>query len=685
MRPRTLGRIAKQIGVVTVCLALVPSSVFAGGRGSSGSKTQLQNRIVVIKNISPVPVGFVPALIAIPTVEVGDVGNAPAAITSSGTNLSVGQVFSPFRIGVNEVTVSQYATFLNAVASVTNAANSSIVASLYPASLMGSPTNVSGITRTGTGASASPFVYSPSGNASHPMAYASWFSAARFANWMHNGATNGAGTEDGAYTLDGETNDGMGIARNAGAKWWIPSEDEWFKAAYYKGGGAAVGYYLFPTKSDSVPRNNDPTATNQANFRRFGQTYCVTQTNTFDPAQNYLTPCGFFTNSPGPYGTFDQGGNLDEWTDTPVQASFGSARVTRGGSWNNTGALNNNADTRSTSLPKDVLNTVGFRLASSATGQFGGGLDNSVVWGLVSRSNETQLVLPGQVASMNLGSGQFTVFARALHSDPSQLGPETSFTSSTEQNFRTFLSVLVTNGTVVIAPFDFTPKLDAIADLVIPEDSAVTTVPLSGIAALGANGLAELPDPSVRLTASRLATFTDIISNPFVTYQSPNGTGSLAFRPLANASGDSIISVSVENVGFDQNLETAEDNIRFTRSFTVTVTPVNDPPTLRQPKNILFSGRTARQTVPLAGISAGGGESQPLRVTASSSNTNIVPNPAVTYTSPQSTGSLSVSRIAGSSGLVTLTVRVEDGGLDLDLATASDNRSVTRAFNAAVR
>jgi formylglycine-generating enzyme required for sulfatase activity len=675
-----ISRIYFRIFVCLVCLCTMPFLVLAGGGGTAGSKAG--NRVVVIKNISPAPAGFVPALVAIPTVEVGDAGNAAINLPLSGTNVVVGAVSSPFRIGVNEVAVSQYATFLNAVASVTNSNNSSVVASLYPAALMGSPANVSGISRTGAGTTASPFVYSPSGNANHPMAYASWFSAARFANWMHNGATNGADTESGAYTLAGKTNDGTGIVRSAGVRWWIPSEDEWFKAAYYKGGGAASGYHLFPTKSDSVPRNNDPTATNQANFRRFGQTYCVTQTNTFDPAQNYLTPCGFFNNSPSPYGTFDQGGNLDEWTETAVQAFFGNARVTRGGSWNTSG-LNNNSDPRSISLPKDAINTVGFRLASSASTTGGGGLNNSVLLGIVSRSNETQLVLPGQVVSMTVSSGEFTVFARALHSDPSQVGPETSFTPLAGQSFRTFLSVLVANGGIVIEPFDFTPKLDAIVGRTIPEDSALQTIPLSGIAALGADGLPELPDRSVRVTA--LSSAPSIIPNPSLTYQSPNSTGSLAFRPIADASGSSVINVSVENVGLDQNLETAQDNIRFTRSFIVTVTPVNDPPDLKPLGNILFSGRNTQETIQLSGITAGGGEDQPLRITSSSSNTNIVPNPVVTYISPQTTGSLRVSRIAGRSGLVPMTIRVEDGGLDQNLATPSDNRSVTREFTAIVR
>jgi formylglycine-generating enzyme required for sulfatase activity len=67
-----------------------------------------------------------------------------------------------------------------------------------------------------------------------PVNYVSWYDAARFTNWLHNGQGAGS-TETGAYTLSGNT--GI-ITKNVGATVWLPSEDEWCKAAYYQPSGA---------------------------------------------------------------------------------------------------------------------------------------------------------------------------------------------------------------------------------------------------------------------------------------------------------------------------------------------------------------------------------------------------------------------------------------------------------------
>jgi hypothetical protein len=57
------------------------------------------------------------------------------------------------------------------------------------------------------------------------------------------------------------------ITRNAGATYFIPSENEWYKAAYYKGGGTNAGYWLYPTQSNTVPSNVlSATGTNNANW-----------------------------------------------------------------------------------------------------------------------------------------------------------------------------------------------------------------------------------------------------------------------------------------------------------------------------------------------------------------------------------------------------------------------------------
>ena len=57
-----------------------------------------------------------------------------------------------------------------------------------------------------------------------PVTYIGFLEAARFANWLHNGQGNGS-TETGAYDISD------GIKRQPDARYWIPTENEWYKAA----------------------------------------------------------------------------------------------------------------------------------------------------------------------------------------------------------------------------------------------------------------------------------------------------------------------------------------------------------------------------------------------------------------------------------------------------------------------
>ena len=89
-----------------------------------------------------------------------------------------------------------------------------------------------------------------------PVVYINWFRAARYCNWLHNnkpsyGRQDIYTTEDGAYHLCG-ANQGI-VPRQNNALYWIPTEDEWIKAGYYKGNGINNGYYNYATQNDSVP------------------------------------------------------------------------------------------------------------------------------------------------------------------------------------------------------------------------------------------------------------------------------------------------------------------------------------------------------------------------------------------------------------------------------------------------
>ena len=100
------------------------------------------------------------------------------------------------------------------------------------------------------------------------------------------------------------------------------------------------------------------------------------------------------------------------------------------------------------------------------------------------------------------------------------------------------------------------------------------------------------------------------------------------------------MTVTVEDAGLDGDLGTTSDNATTSETFTVTVAAVNDDPTLAALANLTLDEDASEQTVNLAGITAGGSESQPLRVTATSDNTDLIANPSVTYTSAETTGSL---------------------------------------------
>ena len=177
---------------------------------------------------------------------------------------------------------------------------------------------------------------------------------------------------------------------------------------------------------------------------------------------------------------------------------------------------------------------------------------------------------------------------------------------------------------------------------------------------------------------------TGLIPDPTVTYTSPAATGSLKFTPVANQNGTATITVTVEDGGLDGNLNTAGDNATFSRTFDVTVGAVNDLPTLDAISNVTIDQNVSEQTVSLSGITAGVIESQPLRVTASSNDTGLIPTPTVAYISANTTGSLQFIPVADASDTAIITVTVEDGGLDGNLDTAGDNATFSRTFEVTV-
>jgi formylglycine-generating enzyme required for sulfatase activity len=335
------------------------------------------------------------ASVTVQTVEVGAPGNPSVGIVPftdaiyqscadapEGTNcLSVGGVDYPYGIGHLEVTVEQWVDFLN-----TADPKGIDRHDLYdPTESSKAWPKYGQINRARRAAKSRHYSVAYPEWADKPYAFADFLRAARFTNSLFNGRlisksaseVGGVGlisykvrlsprTGRGMYDLAGSKRNGATRAKNRG--FVVPSQDEWIKAAYYDpSGGGTYSYWKYPTNAGvfgdgtaTAPSQTtlDPTTgdvTNAATqplatYHASGAaapTWCpaaiqppsnCSSVNPFgiDPttyAELYQGSVGTVgqAQTPGPWGTLDQGGNVVEWTDTitPPPAGNGGGRVWR--------------------------------------------------------------------------------------------------------------------------------------------------------------------------------------------------------------------------------------------------------------------------------------------------------------------------------------------------------------------
>jgi formylglycine-generating enzyme required for sulfatase activity len=283
----------------------------------------------------------------IPTVLVGASGN-PADGSGHGAVAYV------YRLAAVEVTNRSYADFLNSAA--LDDPNG-----LYSEDMTDSDRG--GIIRGGSPGSYVHWIKQSFGD--KPVNFVSWLDAARYCNWLHNGRPIGsqgpATTEAGAYDLSLAPGN---VTREPGARWFLPDNDEWYKAAYYDpfdpgaDGGGTPDYWLYPTRSDTMPT--------QATANEVGDV-----TNPGPNVANYgggadwngengnVTTVGSAT-ATSPWGAFDMGGNVYEMTET---LDSPTARVALGGDFSNAGILMSSGFSIPVGMLIEAANT-GFRVAA---------------------------------------------------------------------------------------------------------------------------------------------------------------------------------------------------------------------------------------------------------------------------------------------------------------------------------
>jgi len=196
---------------------------------------------------------------------------------------------------------------------------------------------------------------------SEPTGGISWHEAAKLSNWLTTGHY-----DQGYYSIDsgGLATIPSGVSHDAyaaahGTTYFIPTENEWYKAAYHKNNGVTGGadnYWNYPTGSDSMPVGirNPQNVPFDAVFYDF---YDGPDGYTQD-YPNDVTNAGVAS----PYGTIGQGGNIWEW-DEAVVWGLGWWRGVRGG-YSNSGPELLHASGRYSSDPAYEYGNNGFRVAS---------------------------------------------------------------------------------------------------------------------------------------------------------------------------------------------------------------------------------------------------------------------------------------------------------------------------------
>lgn len=191
-----------------------------------------------------------------------------------------------------------------------------------------------------------------------PASGVSWNEAARFLNWLNSSMgfqeaykfTTGGVNDNIALWVNGDAGfDAANPFRNSLAQYFLPTFDEWYKAAYYD--PVSDTYFNFPTGSDTAPTAvAGGTAANTAVFN--GQSS--------GPAD--ITNAGGLS----PFGVMGLGGNVFEWQETEhdlVNNSPSSARGIRGGDWfGSSSSLSSSVRGGGSPAFEDI--SVGFRVAS---------------------------------------------------------------------------------------------------------------------------------------------------------------------------------------------------------------------------------------------------------------------------------------------------------------------------------
>jgi formylglycine-generating enzyme required for sulfatase activity len=316
--------------------------------------------------LSGTAIAQVDPLSGIDFVTVGAVGNAPYQ-GPSGNVVGRGRVDYEYRIGRLEVTTAQWVEFMNAAL---DRPSTDRIPHVFAPDTWGAR----GVSAQNGGRR---WEATPAG-AMLPASAIDWRTCAIYCNWLHHGKSlDRSAFLSGAYEVStfayiGDTSMFTDqLTRSPGARYWIPSLDEWVKAAHYdpskqNSDGTTGGYWRYGNSSDSpfvlgppgVLVNGVPATANTG--------WRSDQFPGYDP---FSVPLGAYANVASPWGLLDVAGGTSEWTEDWAQApdeSFPRWRMLEGSS-RYYGSFSGDRVDRSHAGrdPTDFNEENGFRIAAS--------------------------------------------------------------------------------------------------------------------------------------------------------------------------------------------------------------------------------------------------------------------------------------------------------------------------------
>ena len=200
-----------------------------------------------------------------------------------------------------------------------------------------------------------------------PSSAITWYQAAAFVNWLNTSSGYHAAYNltwnrwtaswemslwypNQAWQMDGEN-----LYRYIDAYYFLPNENEWYKAAYHKNDGVTSNYWAYPTGSNSAPTKVESgTGAGTAVYNGLEDPYI--------PEPAAVDNAGGLS----PYGTMGQGGNVWEWMESAFNGTNNSTsadRTRRGGYWMESDGLLSSSH-REDRTPEDENPYTGFRVAS---------------------------------------------------------------------------------------------------------------------------------------------------------------------------------------------------------------------------------------------------------------------------------------------------------------------------------